>query len=691
MIASTKLRRYLARDLAVMPKDSLWQLPDDPEMEVEFDDGRVMVADMRATVFSTYMWPLYEEYPKTPLLSRHHLGTARINPTTHLVLLNRVLWDCYEAYHGDVDMEDLTRRLYEAFNAYYNDYSTRIEQEVVSFSVDDFLDILEEPRIAAAVEGITGTPASIEHAYRVADEVIKLDTAALGANPIAQAVRSELVKMSQVKQTLVARGKVTDIDSHFFPEAIPSSFFSGMNSMLESMMESRSSTKAMAYKEKPIQDSEYFNRKLQLMAASVMEIDYVCQRMGEEAVNELVPGDCGSQRYIRWVVKPKDIEALDGKHYVLDDDLAAGKHLLHTVRPEDRKALDGVVIHFRSPLLCNHPGGSQSVCATCYGDLALSIPRHTNIGHVAAVEYGERVTQNMLGIKHVDFATGLAKIKLGSYEEYYLEPSSDGHGICLVTRLKPYKLWISLAPTDVNQLTEIHHVTDVTMLPVGRVSEVSELLLTCEDANGEQETVPLNVEVGGKKSHLSHAVLTHIQKNGYTLSDTGRYVIDLDGFDRENTFLEVPNRDENILDYLGSIIQFISSPDDNKDKTDIRRADGRQEGRKKMLRRCKTPEEALMTFHELTSAKMLVNMVHLEILVFSTMARSIQDRDYRLPYIGNKLQFGQLSRVIANRSMSEVMAFEKHSANMNDPATYILQDRPHHPLDDLLVPRNAGK
>lgn len=691
MSKTKKMARYKARDLAMMTKDELWNLPDDLEMEVEFDEGKIMVADMRATVFSTYMWPLYEEYPRTPLMPRHHLGTARINPTTHLILLNRVLWDCYEAYNGDVDMEDLTRRLYEAYNTYYNDYSTRVEQEVISFSVDDFLEILEEPRIAAAVEGITGTPASIEHAYRVADEVIKLDTDALGTNPIAQAVRSELVKMSQVKQTLVARGKVTDIDSHFFPEAIPSSFFSGMNSMLESMMESRSSTKAMAYKEKPIQDSEYFNRKLQLMAATVMEIDYVCQRLGEEAVSDLVPGDCGSQLYIRWIVRPKDIEALSGKYYVSDEDLNEGKHILRTVRHEDRKALDGKVIHFRSPLLCKHPGGSQSVCAVCYGDLALSIPRHTNIGHVAAVEYGERVTQNMLGIKHVDFATGLAKIKLGSYEEYYLEPTSDGHGISLVTRLKPYKLWISLAPTDVNQLTEIHHVDDVTMLPVGRVSEVSELLLTCEDAQGEQETVPLNVEVGGKKSHLSHAVLAHIQKNGYVLSDTGRYVIDLEGFDRESTFLEVPNRDENILDYLASIIQFISSPDDNKEKTSIRRTEGRQEVRKKMLRRCKTPEEALMTFHELTSAKMLVNMVHLEILVFSTMARSIQDRDYRLPYVGNKLQFGQLSRVIANRSMSEVMAFEKHSANMNDPATYILQDRPHHPLDDLLVPRNAGK
>lgn len=692
------IARYNARELAAVSKDALWDLPDDPVVEVVFDplpDGapQILLTDIRTTRFSAYFWELYNEHPKTPAKISHHIDKVRINPTMHLTLLNRVLWDCHDAYHGEVNMEELERRLYEAFNAYYNDYSTRLEHEVTTFSIDDFLEVLEEPRIALAIENITGSPASIEHAYRVADEVIKGDYTALATNPIAQAVRSDLIKMNQVKQTLIARGRVTDIDSHFFPEAIPSSFFSGMNSMLESMMESRSSTKAMAYKEKPIQDSEYFNRKLQLMGATVQEIDYACRDMGSEAPGSLVAGDCGSQRFIRWVVKPKDVEALDGKYYLTDEDWTSGHwghEYLKTVTLSNREALAGKVIHFRSPLLCNHPT-PQSVCATCYGELALSIPRHTNIGHVAAVEYGERVTQNMLGIKHVDFATGLMRIILGSYERAYLEPASDSRGICLVPRLSPYKLWISIAPTEASQLTEINFVEDVTMLPVGRISDISEMLLTSEDKNGERETVALNVEVSGKKAHLSHALLAHIQRNAYELSDSGRYVIDLQGFDREQTILEIPNRDENILDYLNSIIQFISSSDDAKDKSDVRGPDGRQEGRRKMLKRCRTPEEALVTFHELTSAKMLVNMVHLEILVFSTMARSIKDRDYRLPYPGNALQFGQLSRVIAGRSMSEAMAFEKHSATMNDPATYINKNRPHHPLDDLLVPVHAAK
>lgn len=685
---------YKARELAAMSPDELWGLPDSPEVIVEFDavhgEPETLVASMRATVFSAYMWRLCVDYPLTPLKPTHHLGTARLNPTTHLEMLNKILWDCYEAYNGDVDIEELCKILYQSFNQYYNDYSTRLEAYITTFSIETFLDVLDEPRIAAAIEGLDGRPGTIEHAYRVADEVIMDDHTVLTDNAISQAVRSKLVKMSQVKQTMIARGRLTDIDSHFFPEAIPASYFSGLNTMLASMEDSRTIGKADFFKDKPISDSEYFNRKLQLMAATVQSIDYACSSVNPDDQLNSTPGDCGSRHYVRWTGGAKDVSALNGKHFVYDEDLVAGRHILHTVRLEDREKLRGKVIHFRSPLLCYRPNDPQSVCATCYGDLAISIPRGTNIGHVAAIEYGERVTQNMLGIKHVDFSSGVARIQLPSYEAIWLQPSSDNRSLMLGSRLASYKLRLSIAPNEATQLTEINFVDDVTSLPTSRISEISEIYLTTISPKDESETVCLNVEVGGKFTHLSHALLAHIQRNGYELSDTGRFVVDLTGFNIEQPILEVPNRDENILDYLDSIIKFISSTDDSKERTDMRDDKGWQDGRRKMLRKCRSPEEALSMFHELTSRKMLVNMVHLEILVLATMGRSMEDNDYRLPYPGNKLQFGQLSKVIANRSEGAMMAFEKHSDVMRDPATYINHKRPNHPLDDLLVPKNAA-
>lgn len=669
--------RLSARELAAMDKPTLWAIQDGP-LEVEFDplpDGtpQILLTDSRPTIFSAYMWQLYVEYPRTPTRIAHHLGWERITNKSHMKLMNAVMWDCYDAYQGEVDMEDICRLLYGMTNAYYNDFTTKLEAEVSTISIEELFDAVEEPRVAEAIAGITGSPATIDHAYSVAMEVWE-DPEAIPTNPISASLRSKLVSPSQVKQCLVARGRVTDIDSHFFNEAIPDSFLSGMNALFESMIESRSSTKAAAYKEKPIQDSEYFNRRLQLLAATVEEVKYVVDQAGTSPL-QIEPGDCGSQRYVRWTVKAKDLEALDGKYYKTEEGLK-----LITAKSRD---LIGKTILFRSPLLCNHPT-PQSVCATCYGDLAFSLPRGTNIGHVAAVEYGERVTQQMLGIKHVDFATGMRRIILGPYEKEFLEPASDSRGLKLLNKYKNFGITISIAPGDADQLNEINFVKDVTTLPVGRISEVSEILMTLTDAKGERETVSLNVEVSGKKAHLTHALLAHIQLHGYTLSDSGRYVIDLVGFDREQALFEVPNRDENILDYLNSIIQFISSTDEKSSSQE-------EAASRRMLKGCHSIEEALIAFHDLTSAKMLVNIVHLEILVYATTVRSLTARDYRLPYPDNALVFGQLSRIIGSRSLAAAMAFEKHSSLLLDPATYTNRTRPEHPLDDLLVPRKAAK
>jgi hypothetical protein len=192
----------------------------------------------------------------------------------------------------------------------------------------------------------------------------------------------------------------------------------------------------------------------------------------------------------------------------------------------------------------------------------------------------------------------------------------------------------------------------------------------------------MRVDFGGKNSHFSHAFLKYIKAHGYMLSDQGRYIVNLEGFDVSQPLLDVPHKDENILDYLNSIIQFISSSAES-----IKRANA--DGTKKMLRFARSMEEALLAFLELSSVKLNVNLVHLEVIIYACMVRSLEQRDYRLPLPGNALQFGQLAHLIGNRSLSAALAFEKNSALLLDPATYTNHFRIDHPLDDLVVPRNS--
>lgn len=674
--------QYTSRELAAMSPKALWDLPEGPIRVVfdPLDDGTEQILDstVALTRFSAYMWGTVVTHPRTPSRISHHIGSERLRDDTHMKLLNKVLWDCYAAYEGEVDREILWRAMYVAYNRYYNDYTTMVgmEEEISTISLEDLVDVVDEPRIAEAIRGIdeaNGTQVSIDHAHQVAIEVLK-DPTALPGNPISCSVRSGTVSNSQILQCLIAHGPASDLSSRRFAEPIPSSFLSGMNTLFESLAESRTNTISEAFKEKPIKESEYFNRRLQLLASTFRDILYTTG-IQEGTRGGLSPGDCGSTRTLRWTVKDngKDLRSLAGLYYQNND---GGL----TAVSKDDTHLVGQTLHLRIPPLCRF-AHQQQCCATCYGQIAESMPSNTNVGHVAALVYGAQVTQRMLGIKHVNFASGSRQIVLGAYEKEFMEVGPSPREIRLkATVAQARRVLLSFAPAEAQLLNEVFYES-AERLPVSRISDVGRFYLTIEREDGTRETVLLSGEVQRTRSHMSRALLEHVQQTRYTLSTTGRYVIDLTGFDFRQPILEVPNRNENIMDYLNSIIRFIASAKSDKGQTD-------DEGVRK-LSDCKTLEEAMVHFHELTSSKMEVNLVHLSILVFSTMVRSPNKGDYRLPGLGNEVIFAQLDKIIPARSLGAALAFEGHSRMLADPATYLNPYRQDNYLDDLLVPRNA--
>lgn len=671
--------RYLARDLAAMDRQSLWSLPDGP-MEVEFDpiDGKpqILETDSRLTIFSALCWQVYVDYPRTPAKVSHHLGNRRLNSKSHIDLMNALLWDCFDAYEGEVDIEALTALAYASFNRYFNESIEELGEYVSTVSILDMIEVVDEPRISEAIDAMDGSVASIGHAYEVATTLLK-DPTAFPGNPVSAALRSGVVNLNQVLQMLVARGRVTDIDSHFFPEAVTSSYLSGMNTLYEAMTVSRGITKAEAFKDKPIEDSEYFNRKLHFMTGVVARLDTHSEGsvFGGEGLT-LVPGDCGTKHTIRWTVKQKDLLALEGKYY-LDKEAPRGLAVVH--REDD--FLVGRTIEMRSPICCEHKD-PQAICATCYGEVALSIPRGTNLGQVAAICYGERVTQNMLGIKHVDFARGEKPIVLPSFEKEYLEVIPGTRTIRLRKKYWGKRLTLSMPPEAVEQINELQFVKEsVTELPTSRVSSITDFYLTEFDAKGNKQTTPLSVEIEDRKASFTHDMLAFIKDEGYRLSDTGRFLLDLEGFDGGKPVFEIPNQDINVIDYLNSVIRFITSTEDSQ-----RKGAAPEGGHAKLLKHAKSVEEALMAFLELTQARMTVNFVHLEIIVYSAMIRSDRQLDYRLPYPGNALRFEQLDKLISNRSLSALLAYQGRIAAFKDPATFLNRHRPSHYLDPMVIP-----
>jgi hypothetical protein len=91
-----------ARDMLRYTTQELYELLTG-EFQLEFDDGAIETNAIM-TAFSSHAWVFHRLYPKTPMLSRHHvqvvLKGTRYADDTHRDLLGAVLDDTYEANKG---------------------------------------------------------------------------------------------------------------------------------------------------------------------------------------------------------------------------------------------------------------------------------------------------------------------------------------------------------------------------------------------------------------------------------------------------------------------------------------------------------------------------------------------------------------------------------------------------------------
>lgn len=638
---------YHARQIAAMDPDTLWALPEGV-MKVVFDDG-VVETTTRATIYSAYMWGMYIRYPKTPALCAHHLGDRRVGSNTHLDLLGKVMWDCYDAYEGKVDVEELCKFVYEATNRIFNEFTYRLEASVRSLSILDFIDVIEEPEIKAANDAVEPTQRSIDGCYTVIKKVL-LDSRKLINNPVANAAKNGLVSLGQIYQCVGPRGYVTDVDSNIFREPVLVGYVHGLRSLYDTLIESRSASKALTFTEEPLQKTEYFNRRLQLLAASMEYID---------------PSDCGSQDYLTWRVGAGDLKHLAGKYYLTDQGL---RRITDT--EADRKLLVGEVIMLRSVLFCRHPHAS-GVCQVCFGDLALSVPRGTNIGHVSATALCEQASQRVLSVKHEDGSSSVDAIELSEFDQGFIKVGTDPNTLKLSDRLERSRVLITIDAKQAEHLSDINYVEDVRAMPVTNYSELTEVQFTVVGTRGKEESVVIPVSVGSRHSSLSHELLAYIKRTGWSLTPTGNYRFDLKDWDPELPLFLLPLKHMNMLEYMATIETFLKATGEG--------------GPQKTLKDFPDPQSALVEFYTLVTSRLMVNLAHLEVLVKVCTIRSEEDKDYRIPQWNQQSQFGKFNQIMTHRSLSAAMAYEQQRRVLNDPSTYLVQHRPNHILDPLFI------
>lgn len=635
--------KLLARDLLKLNHDQIWNIPHGP-ITVQFDDG-VIETTGKETIFSFYMWIYHQMYPNTPLLIKHHIGKRRLGDRTHAEILGDALFDCYEVYGGQVDIEDLCRIAYQTVNKIYNDFTYKLEAYVSSISILDFIGVVEDPEIKAVKENVKPNQASIDEGYRKISAVLK-DPTRLTGNAIAKAAKSGLVSMDQILQCIGFRGYISDIDSHIFKHPILRGYVEGVTSLHDNMIESRSASKALMFTKDPLKQVEYFNRQIQMVCATFKTIQ---------------SGNCGTERYLNFKVRANDLESIVGKYYLTDDGI------VQRVTKTDRHLI-GKDLKIRSVLFCKLRD-RHSCCSTCFGDLYLSMPKYTNQGHASSIILGEKASQNVMSTKHLDGSSKVDAIELSDFDLQYIEHDIDPNYLKISSRLKGKKVTMKILSREAKGLPDINYTQDVESLPINRVTQLVEVSLVVVNEGEETEDVIIPVSIGNRLSSLTYEMLQFIKTKGWSITKDSDYEIDLTDWSYELPVFLLPMKHLSMVDHMKSVESFIKSP----------------------LKTVKTKttdtsiDSVFYQLYKLVSTKIKFNIAHLEVIMYSTMITSYANKDFDIPYNAEEGEYNDYSSTMKNRSMSALMAYQGHVAALLEPNSFIIRVRPEHMFDSLLL------
>lgn len=699
---------YIARDLLRFSTTELWEILTG-NFKLQFDDG-VIETNHKQTLFSSYAWEFHRNFPDTPLLTKHHvksvIGNNRLTTDTHLKLLGNVVWSVYDvevAKIPNINLKEyqeeeyklrdfLAERVYRTTNVIYNDLIYRLEEYVETLDVLDFYDALKHPKIKEAntkvqsifdnipIENLADycklnrnqVQAAIDTAHATIKEVL-LDPTSFKHNAISNSAQAKLSNMGQILQCVGPRGFLTDVDSNVFPVPILRGFGQGIRQFRDLLIESRSAAKSLGFSKTPLQQAEYFSRRLQLMT---------------QILKNLHMGDCGSQHYLHWHVRDEsysahqdyeendgienpvkqvlkrkgDLPQLAGKYY-LDEETGE----LKVIKASD-KFLIGKTLRIRSPLHCSHPD-PYGICSVCFGKLALSVPKNTNIGQYCSTHLASQSSQNVMSVKHYDGSSAVEGIVMDKESSRYLKVAKDGNSYLLNDTLKGKGCKLIIAQSEASNIGDIFHVTNVEELNITRVSEIKQIGISISVA-GSNMIIPIDVNVGRRLASLTYAMLKYIKVAGYRINENENFEIDLKDWDISKPLLTLPLKHINMSDHSSDIAHMLESS-------------------VKQLQERDTDTDAdavLVELYDLVNEKLTVNLAVLECVLYATMVVSNSKNDFSLPKTWTERSLGVMRYSMQNRSLSAAMAFQGHRDVIINPNSFVYTNRTDHIFDKLLIP-----
>lgn len=652
------------RDILKLPKEQLFMsLPD--KFQISFDDNLTIDSTKKQAIYSNYFWDIHRAYPNAPLLSRHHvthvLKGKPLTSDTHIDLLSIIFEDITIAYglHMPEDKEHLLGMVYEVTNNIHNEVSKLAEGHVISIDILDFIEVIDHPGIKHLVDNTQPSDESITGTYAGVLKIINTDPI-LKDNSLVMDIRSKMVNANQVLQCVSIRGFCTEVDGSILPTPVFSNYVKGIKSLHNFVATSREAAKSLYFSETPLQDAEYFARRLQLLSMTVERISYT---------------DCGSDQYLNWRVSgptidergktiyPGDLAFMLGKYY-LDEETGKLKEITH-----NDPALHHKVLKIRSVLFCKHPD-KHSVCEVCFGGLSKNISRFTNLGHLCSATMTQQTSQSVLSTKHLDASSVSASILLGEVSKKYLVTNRLKNAYLIKKELKDKNVRMIISREEVVGLIDILNIDNVENISPSRVSRIECIELLYMDKNVEV-AIPLYVSQGNRYASLTTEFLKYLKVRRWDTDSRNNFVFDLDEWNFSLPIMGLPDMEYSFSDHSHQIARVIESNMEN-------------------ITERASPHSPVATLQELfglVNTKLNVNIAALEVIIYSAMLPAKDE--YDMARSTDQPVLGIADLVIKNRSLAAGYAYEYQCDLITNPRSFFKLDRPDSVFDVFICPNEV--
>lgn len=632
-------------------------IPPESAVRIKMDDGVHDTTGWRI-IYSSFCWNFQRVFEKTPLTIKNLL-TGRVTCDSHLDLMNHGYWETYESYGMPRKLlEYLDRLTAKSTSALRNYIVDEMQQYVVSLSMDDYVELVEHPLVKKELEEVDYSRAGVSRCHdRIAK--ILLTEPEVSKNKLVQFVRSRFINIQQVIQCIGPKGFQTRIDSRYYDIPILNSFLTGLNTIYEAAIESGSATKAIIYSKDYVEKGEYFQRKMQLGAMPILALE---------------PGDCGTLKRMELVLTEDLVHAFEGKE-ITDE---AGNQRFIWVGQKD---LIGQTVQMRSVLHCKS-FKDQHVCERCFGYMSHSIVDGSNLGLVSISELCRDASQSLLSVKHNDFTTLFMQVTLGDIETLYLACDGENPSDLRLQELSGVtNLRLAVDARYMYNLTDAMVIDDVERLTLTNTTSIHSAELWFTDAEGFDQVVQLQLAQGSRMASFSLDMLRYVRQHRWTVMGGNRYVFDLSKWETDKIMFSLPMQSANMLEYIKRLEVFIRSS--GKTKTRQQKVDTHR------LVDAENIEHGLLTFNNMVSSMLSVNIAHQEIAIASMSARS--EKDCRFPDSPAEGVLLPYETLIRERSISGIYSYEHHEWTYGRIGTYMNRNRLYHPMDAIFMELEHGE